>query len=512
MKLFRAVAIIALFSIITRLAGFLFRIYLSRELGAEMLGVYQVAFSVFMVLVVLVSSGLPLAVSKLTAGYRAKDDKKTEHSTTAAALIIGLIVSVFLCIILYAFQNLFGKLFTDFRCMLILITLLPAVIASSVYSAFRGTLWGQQDYFSVGWTELAEQLLRILFFVIIVNFGFAAIDGAIAAGISLSIACVLSALLAAAVYFKHGGRLKKPRGHFKAVLRSATPITGVRAVTSLIQPIIAVLFPLSLVLAGFTNEQALSMFGVAMGMTFPLLFLPGTLVGALAFTLIPELSSAVAQKDTKLLANRTKSAFAFSIFISMLVVPFYMGLGKELGMFLYDNASSGIYLVRAAWIMIPLGLSNITSSVLNSLNLEVKSFVNNIIGGVILLLCTAFLPRYIGIDALIIGMGLCMSITTILNTHLIKKHVKIKLGILKALLFQGLICIPCALLSHFLFGLLAHVFPTFINLLLSGIVGIVSFIGLAMIFRLVDITTYVVTVTKGAKNKYLKRKTAKKHI
>ncbi|MBR7091225.1 MAG: oligosaccharide flippase family protein, partial [Clostridia bacterium] len=75
-SLVRAVAIVAIFSVLTRAIGFLFRIYLSRELGAELLGVYYAAFSVFMVLVVVVSSGIPLAISKMTAVYRVRNNRR----------------------------------------------------------------------------------------------------------------------------------------------------------------------------------------------------------------------------------------------------------------------------------------------------------------------------------------------------------------------------------------------------------------------------------------------------
>ena len=63
----KAVALITLFSFLTRILGFVFRIYLSWEMGAEMLGIYQVALSIIGVLMMLVSSGLPLSLSKFTA-------------------------------------------------------------------------------------------------------------------------------------------------------------------------------------------------------------------------------------------------------------------------------------------------------------------------------------------------------------------------------------------------------------------------------------------------------------
>ncbi len=46
-KIVGAVATVAVFEVFTRLIGFLFKIYLSRALGAEALGLYQIALSVF---------------------------------------------------------------------------------------------------------------------------------------------------------------------------------------------------------------------------------------------------------------------------------------------------------------------------------------------------------------------------------------------------------------------------------------------------------------------------------
>ena len=487
--MFKAVLLVAGFSVVTRFFGFLFKIYLGRELGAEMLGIYQVAFSVFMVLSVLVSSGLPLAVSKYTATQRALKNAKAEYSVATSALIIGLIVSVVICVVLFFGQNLFGKLFTDFRCMEILLTLLPAVIASAVYSAFRGSLWGRQDYFSVCWTELAEQILRILFFFVMAFWLFKSTDGATIAGWSLSIACICSALLVTIVYFKKGGKITKTNGYIKAVLKSSVPVTGVRTATSLIQPVIAVLFPLMLVLSGVPNESALALYGVIMGMTFPLLFLPSTIVGALSFTLIPELSSAIAKDQKELVENRVKSAIVFAVLISALFIPFYVGLGAEIGKLIFDNELSGIFLSKAAWIMIPLGLSNITSSILNAFNLEVKSFINNILGGVVLLVFVICCSSFMQANALIWGFGLCMTLTTTLNIIKIAKHTKIKFNILKPLLLMLLFIIPAALLGKWGYNLSMFVFPSLISMCIGAVLSIGSFALLCVCFKLVDIVS-----------------------
>ena len=100
-SLFKTVATITFFAIITRVLGFFFRIYLSRMLGPEALGIYQISISVFFVLLTFVASGMPLVVSKITARLYAKQDKKTEGSLVSVSLIISIITSLILISLSY---------------------------------------------------------------------------------------------------------------------------------------------------------------------------------------------------------------------------------------------------------------------------------------------------------------------------------------------------------------------------------------------------------------------------
>ena len=70
-----------------------------------------------------------------------------------------------------------------------------------------------------------------------------------------------------------------------------------RVVSSFIQPIIALIIPARLMAIGYTSSQALSLYGIAVGMTMPLLFVPTTIIGSLSTALIPDISKALAQND-----------------------------------------------------------------------------------------------------------------------------------------------------------------------------------------------------------------------
>ena len=162
-SLFKAVALITFFTVITRFLGFLFKIYLSREIGAEALGVFQVALSIFTVLLTFVASGLPLIISKLSSSLRAKGQVQKEGAMVSTALIASLVVAVSTCLIVLLFNGVLKTVFTDERCILILILLLPAVIFNAIYSTFRGWFWGQSNYLAVCLVELCDYDWRCAF-------------------------------------------------------------------------------------------------------------------------------------------------------------------------------------------------------------------------------------------------------------------------------------------------------------------------------------------------------------
>ncbi len=485
--LFKAVAIITSFSILTRIIGFLFKIYLSRAVGTESLGIYQIAFSVYMVLETFVSSGLPLTVSKLIS--KNEDNKKEFSSVITAALIIGLVIAIILCAIIILFRNIISGLFTDIRCLNILLTLLPATVFSAVYAILRGFFWGKKNFFLVSLTEFLEQIFRVVACVVLLALFYSTFDQSIAVGLSLTISCVLSSILVLIIYLKNGGKFSSPKGKFKEVLKSSLPITGIRVLSSLLIPLIGIIIPLRLVAVDYTSSQALSQYGIAMGMTFPLLFLPSTVIGSMAMAIIPDLSSDNGKNNISSMTKKIQTAILFSIFVSSLLLPVYLGLGEGIGEFLFANKTAGYYLSYSCFIMIPIGLNNIASSILNALGLETKGFINYLIGAVFLVIGIVVLPKYTGILSLVWGMGACMVVAGFLNVYMIKKHLNIKIPlVLPVIKFLG-IALPSAILGRNIYGMLISVSSNFFALALSGFSVVTTFLLLGIVFNIIKINS-----------------------
>ena len=506
-SLFKTVFVIIFFTGLTRLFGFLFRIYLSRTIGAESLGIYQISFSIFMVLLTLIASGLPLIVSRLTAKYIAQKNKQKEYEAVTCATVIAVVLSIFISLLVFCLQKPLSHIFADNRCITILLTLLPALIFSSAYATIRGNLWGKRNYVATCSAELFEQVIRIIICVILLSGIFPNITGEIGASLSLSIACVFSCIFVLVVYLKSGGKFRQSK-MYGEVLKTSTPITGIRLASSLIQPIISLVIPARLMVAGYTSSQAVSLFGVATGMTMPLLFIPMTIIGSLSYALVPDLSSANAKGDTKYIEQRVKSSIIFSLFIAFFIVPLFCGAGQKIGIFFFDNEQCGILLEKSAWVIIPLCLTNISSSILNAVGLEIKSFRNYILGGIFMLVGIYVLPLYIGIDALIYSMGICFTCSAILNLRMLRKKVCPNLRIKKYFWSFFLISIPTLAITSFCANLFANFFTLFFTLAISCTFGAIFFVILCLVFNIFKIDSIIVWLRSNIKlKKHKKAKT-----
>jgi len=474
--------LICFFNFIDKALGFFFKIFLSRSLGAENVGVYQLATSLFFVLLTLISSGIPLVVSKrVAAAPKASDNKKESGKIVSAALIVGLVTAALPCLLVPALKPLIENE-VGVKAYNLLLLLLPALLFSAVYGALRGWLWGKEKFFFVSLVEIIEQVARIISCVIMIISG---VDGLIAAASSLTIGCLVSALSTLWLFLKSGGRLSSPKGNILPFIKSEAPITLSRASRSLLSSLFSVVVPALLVIGGLSETDALSQFGSSQGMALPLLFTPLTIIGALAFVLVPRLSSS---SGGSALGEKITGAISFSAFVACLFLPVFGALGRQIGLFVYDDQLSGEFMSYSAWIMIPISLEAITCSIMNSLDLEGRSLVSALLGYLCQGLFYLAMLRGFSLKVFSVGLGLSAIVTTALNLAAISKKVNLS----KASFITPIKCVLLALPSSLLTRNLAQILPLspFFVIAVSGTVGMLAFCLLSVCFNAIDVNGF----------------------
>ena len=503
-RLFKATMIVTFFSVATRALGFVLRIILSRFLGAEMLGHYQVAMSVFGVLMTLVASGLPLVVSRNVAYNKSINNNKQAFSFVSAGLVMTLSISIAVSVIILLFPNALDLIFTQNISTSIVLFSLPGLIASAIYCVLRSALWGDKHFFAISFTEFFEQIVRIIIcFVLFALPIFPNLSYGEKATLSLSIACILSCVLVVIIYFALKQKLASPKTALKPLIKSSSPITMLRTVSSLVQSLIAIIIPIRLTTSGLSISEAMAEYGMLMGMAFPLIMIPSTLISSVAVTLVPEISSKTDNIDDSSrthdfagLKNNITLGINISALISVLFVPAFMVLGSPICQILFNSSEAGKYVSLASIIIPAMGISQISSSILNSIGLEIKSLVNYALGAVALFVCIFFLPKYIGAYALVIGLGLMNIITATLNIRMLKKRDLINGKYLKFLLSCIIFVIICSIIGFFVNNIFNLFLPLFISTMLTGIICVLFMIGLFYVTNIANFKGFLIIKRK----------------
>lgn len=464
---------------------------------------YQVALSVFGLFYTIACSGIPITVSRLMTKYRAENDHLKSQKVITAGFVSTLIFAIPLCLVFYIFRDAFGFLFSDPRCENIFMIILPGLSFTCVYSVLRGVFWGNKNFLPYSIIELLEEAVMIIVGIVLISFATSPYSGALRAGVAVLISYLFSFTVSTIIFFVQKNRLRNPKSQLKPLLSSAMPVTAMRTANTLTVSLVSIILPLRLISAGFTESQAISMYGAVVGQAFPLLTVPGTAVSAFTLVLVPEISEAFYKKNYLALRNSIEKALKITTFVSCLFIPVFFVLGEEIGIIIFGNVESGKYLSASAFLMLFMGLSGITTSILNGMGLEHKTLLFFIISGVLMLLSIWILPQFIGIYSLLVGFSFVFGLSSIFNLILMYKSCREKPRFIRFLLLGTFCCLPTLIfgimLKGLLLGVLGSVLTFFVVGILQGLFGLFIMFGFG-VTELKSVKKYIQKLFKKKKH------------
>lgn len=455
-NIYRSAAQVTAFSTLEKGLSFVYRIILTRIICAEGIGIYQICLTVFSVFLTVASSGVPVTVSRLMAKSNAKNDVSGKHAAVTAGVISTLAITVPLALILFFGRNAFGFLFSDERCVQIFVILLPGLVLTSIYAVIRGSFWGNKQFLPYSVIELAEDAIMVFAGIALIWGVSDPVIGARNAIFAVLISYIFSFAASLFWYFKKGGKFVNPKKQLKPLLAAATPITAMRTATSLLNSAVSILMPALLIGAcGYSNSEAMSIYGVAMGMAVPLLFAPSALIGSIAVVVAPELSENYYKKKENAVRYDVEKTVKAAIFIATLLIPVLFVLGDALSVLLFDNTLCGELVRNCSFIVLPLCISQITTTILNSMNCEKRTLLNFCIGAAAMIISVLFLTRYIGVYSYGVGLALSQIICAALNLHLLKKKCQ-GVAYIKYTVHSIMVTVAACLFGWLLNGIISH--------------------------------------------------------
>lgn len=422
-KLLFGTAALTVSGIITRIIGFFYRIFLSRNIGEEGMGIYQLLSPIIALSFSVTCAGIQTSISKHVSAYEAEGQHAKSRLTLLYGIVFSVLLSIAAGILLNKYSGILSERFlAEPRCKNLICIYALSLPFCSIHSCINGYYFGVKRTLAPSVVQLTEQMVRVIaVFLLVSAFGNAPMEKKITFAVFGIVVGEISSALFSLISVK-----KHTRGFFhanmsdyasaqqktmiKKLIFLAVPLSTNRIVLNMLQSIEAAYLPRKLTQFGLSTSQALSLYGIFMGMALPMILFPQALTSSVSVLLLPIVSEADAGNNRKKI---TKSIYLATVFCFGLgficLIVFYL-FGPLIGDLVFKSRDAGIF-IRTLSFMCPfLYLGTLLTSILNGLGKAALSFFINL---------AAILIRIFGVFFLIPAFGIKAYMYTLLFGQLV---------------------------------------------------------------------------------------------
>ena len=406
--------------IICRILGFLYRIFLSRLIGVEAFGIYQLATPLYALMLSLGAGGMQTVLSRFVASYLAKKDSRQAKVCLAAGCGIVMVLSLCASIFLFLGADFIGsRLLFEPRTILLLQILSLGVLPSGVHNCLSAWYLGQNQAALPSFCQLLEQFVRMgasylaWLFCLSENLPSAAVAAfGTAAGELFSCLFLMACLFLShtrsprklrliSVFFKEKVLW---RDFFRELAILNFPLTLNRILLNVLHSIESALLPGHLIASGLSRKAALSQYGILTGMALPMIFFPSAVTHAVSIMLLPSVAKQQADGTPEQILDTIRYTISFCVLLGTSAVFTFFFFGPWLGRFLFQNEEVGVFLRILSFLSPFLYLETTLGSILNGLGKTSLFFFQNLAGDIIRILAILFLVPVLGIRGYLYGI------------------------------------------------------------------------------------------------------------
>lgn len=355
--------------------GFIYRIGVSRLAGAEGLGMYQLAYSVYAIIHAACLSGITMACSRMSAELNASGNGGSiGFMTKKVAKTFVLFISIG-ALILYIWRNWIAKdILGDMDIKFIFPIMILCLALTGVENIVKSICIGLDKVEWAASAELTEQIVRILSVLGLLAFfgGEDRTKVAIMIFVGMCISeCVSASLLARIYKTKVKVPILKqkplPAGFSSEFVAVVIPLTFAAILNNLLASASSFVLPKRLMVAGLTEEQALYELGVISGMAMPLILLPIAMVGSLCTVVMPAISRSRTQGNKSRIDALVQKAVGVTGLIAIPLTALLVPLAPTLSRLFFGQPLSLSYVVLLGIEAILVYYQMVTSGILNGL-------------------------------------------------------------------------------------------------------------------------------------------------
>ena len=386
--------IISLGGFISKLLGALYRIPLTNFLGGEGMGIYQMVYPLYCILLTVSASGIPTGIARLISSGSAINAEKQAFRLYGTIGVVGTII-------MFMLSSPLAVLQTEPSIRLSCIMLCPSVFFVSILSIVRGYFQGKGNMYPTAVTEISEQLIKVALGCLLAYIFRSDMPLAVASTLfAVTLSEVLSTAIALIWYYKSRGRqplFRQPQAPYSSILKYTVPLTFTSIalpVSQLLESIVAVRLLKEL------TPGATALYGIFSGCAVTIINLPASITYGLAAASVPQISPLAESGDIYGAKKKAYKALLITLAISLPAAIALFAFAPLAARLIFSSLSAeerGL-LVRLVRIMsvnaITISLVQTSSACLTSLGRPEKSTVTQWASSILRVILTALLIKF----------------------------------------------------------------------------------------------------------------------
>ena len=445
--------ILTVASFVVKVIGSLNWIFVSRILGGEGIGLYQMAFPIYFFAMSISQAGVPVAISIITAERVALKDVFGARRVFRISMTLMVFTGLLFSLLTYfgAGWLIEWQFIRDPRAYMAVVALSPTIFFVTLLASSRGYLQGWQRMTPTAVSQIVEQIFRVLTMVLFASLLLPmGIDYA-AAGASLgAFAGAIGGLLVLVYYHwkldkdierEYGPNLAPPPGEAPAPLGAivrrifslALPVSAASIMLPIVSNLDLLIVPQRLEVAGYTVPQATELFGYLTGMAVPLVNLATILTASLAVSIVPAISEARALKDTQRVYNQTAAAVRISNFVCFPAFVIVFVLATPISTLIYNAPGAGPAVLVSSFSIVLLGLHQVSTAVLQGLGHPKIPMINMILAAAVKVALNWILTAipWLGIMGAAWATAADMGVAAVINLYFIWRYIGYRMELLQ---------------------------------------------------------------------------------
>lgn len=361
--------------ILSKILGAVYRIPFARIVEGEGLGIYQMAYPFYTLILAVSTAGIPLAVSKLISERECQGDydgvRKVFRLSLFALTAFGILASGLL---FFSADWISINILKEPRAALSLKAIAPAILFTSIISNFRGFFQGHQKMTPTAISQVLEQFVRVgtvfvaTWFLLDKGLELTAAGASFGASTGSFVALVIIII----IYMfskerKEESKIvneEKSSDLLKQIVKLAVPITIGALVLPLMQIMDTFLVTGTLQKAGVEASRATDLFGQLSGMAGSIINLPFMVTTSLAAAIVPSISEKIKLGKEEEVQKLLSSGFKLAAVIVLPATAGLMVLSQPIMSMLFNEPEAGSALLWMAPTVLAIGAYQVASGTL----------------------------------------------------------------------------------------------------------------------------------------------------